>query len=559
MKRLKADRTFSSGIAIGTAFVVMSRGPSIPKLNTEDSEKEISRLKAAINEAKSELIQLSSKNDIFAAHLELVQDEALFSDVCEVIKNNHENAEWALEEVINRYSEIFAGLEDEYMRARGADIQDVGKRLQNALLGVNDNPFAGMCEKAIVVARDLTPSDTANMDMNLVKGFITEEGGVTSHVSIIARTAGLPALVGVKDILGVVSDGDEIIMDAKEGVIFISPDPETLSHYRDLQRNYAAEEAKLKELSAMPSVSSDGRKAVFLANVGGLKDISAALSYHAEGVGLFRTEFLYMGGNRLPTEDEQFEVYRQAAGLLGERPLIIRTLDIGGDKELPYFDIGKESNPFLGYRAIRICLNRPDIFKAQLRALLRAGTYGDIRIMYPMIISTEELDAANNLLQECKNELEEEDVEYKKNISVGMMIETPASVLLADRFAKKVGFFSIGTNDLTQYTLAVDRGNKRISGMYDPFHPAVLAAIERVIRSGHAEGIPVGMCGEFAGDKRAFKLLIGMGLDEFSVSARAIPELKAILRSTDAADAETLAARVLACETKAEVMTVINT
>ena len=560
MKTIKVKRTASKGIVMGKAYVVTRPDLSADRSAISDGavEAEVSRYEAAIEAAKGDLADLAKDNAIFGAHLELVQDPTLYDGVLEKIRDEKKNAELALEETVDMFASIFDGMDDEYMRERGADMRDVGKRLMCKLKGVEDNALGNIHEKVIVVARDLAPSDTAVMNLDYVLGFITQEGGVTSHVSIMARNLGLPALVGVEGILDEVSSGDPIAMDAKSGVIIVDPDDATKEEYAAKMEAFIQREKELAEISLLPAETKDGKTVELCANVGNIEDIKNALTHHIDGVGLFRTEFLYMENDHFPTEEEQFAVYKEAAELLEGREIIIRTLDIGGDKELSYFDFGEEDNPFLGYRAIRICLDREDVFKTQLRALLRAGAYGNIRIMYPMIISLEELDRANELLEICKSELRAEGKAFNENIGEGKRIETPASVTLAEECAKKVGFFSIGTNDLTQYTLAVDRGNKKISSMYTPFHPAVLRNIKRTIDAGHAAGIKVGMCGEFASDPRALKVLLGFGLDEFSMSGAAVSEVKAELRSSSYAEAKELADKVAECAYIRDIEALLN-
>lgn len=549
MKTINVKRTASKGVVMGKAYVVKRPDLSADRSMIADSavDAEVARYEAAIEAAKADLAELAETNAIFGAHLELVQDPTLYDGVIEKIRDEKKNAELSLEETVDMFAAIFESMDDEYMRERGADMKDVGKRLMCKLKGVEDNALTGIREKVIVVAKDLAPSDTAVMNLDYVLGFITQEGGVTSHVSIMARNLNLPALVGVEGIMDEVSSGDQIAMDAKNGTIIVNPDEEARAEYSAKMEAFAKREKELAEISLLPAETLDGKTVELFANVGNIEDIKNALPHHIDGIGLFRTEFLYMENDHFPTEDEQFVVYKEAAELLEGKEVIIRTLDIGGDKELSYFDFGEEENPFLGYRAIRICLDKEDVFKTQLRALLRASAYGNIRIMYPMIISVEELDRANELLAICKDELRAEGKAFNEDIVVGMMIETPASVVCAEDFASRVGFFSIGTNDLTQYTLAVDRGNKKISNMYNSFHPAVLRNIKRTIEAGHAAGIKVGMCGEFASDPKALKILLGFGLDEFSMSAGAVSEVKAELRSTTYEAAKELSEKVAKC------------
>lgn len=558
MQKLNAARCFTSGIALAPAFVVKEQSYAAAHTPAQDQDAEQSRFQNAVQSVAEELTVLAERDEIFAAHLELVQDPSIAEEVAAAITDEGKNAEWAVEDVIASYAALFDQMEDEYMRARGADIRDIGKRLLLKLKGLDDNRLSGIRQSCIIIAKDLTPSDTANMDLSLVSGFITEEGGVTSHVAIMAKSMGIPALVGVSGILEAVRDGDFIAMDAASGEIVVSPDAQTLTRYRTALEQQAQYQALLKTAVGLPAQTKDGREVALYANVGGLVDIDRALGCGAMGVGLFRTEFLYMENTHFPTEEEQYAVYAEAARRMGERELIVRTLDIGGDKQLPYFTFDAEENPFLGYRAIRLCLGDHAMFKTQLRALLRAAACGNLRIMYPMMVCMEELNEAQALLAECKAELRAEGTTFNENVKVGMMIETPASVLMADRFARHVDFFSIGTNDLTQYVLAADRGNRKLSYLYDTFRPAVLRAIQTTISAGHAAGIPVGMCGEFASDPKAFPLLLGMGLDEFSVSAARIPELKLRLQSLTAADVQQLAQTALACDTTADVMACLN-
>ncbi|MDF2590170.1 MAG: phosphoenolpyruvate-protein phosphotransferase PtsI, partial [Anaerocolumna sp.] len=435
-----------------------------------------------------------------------------------------------LDSTANEFIMIFETMEDEYMRERAADIKDIRTRLLCALKGINLSSLQNITEKVILVADDLAPSDTAVLNLDYILGFITKEGGVTSHVSIMAKGLGLPALVGVNSIMNEVTNGDFLIMDAKSGNIIINPDEKTIKEYQGLQEEYERKQNELAKESNLPAVTLDGRSVHLCANVGSIYDIKQAIKHGIDGVGLFRSEFLYMENNHFPTEEEQFKAYQEAAILVGKE-LTIRTLDIGGDKSLSYYEFEKEENPFLGWRAIRISLELKDMFKTQLRAILRASAFGTIRIMFPMIISMEELRTAKEILNECKLELTEESIAFDTNIQVGMMMETPASVLCAEDFAKEVDFFSIGTNDLTQYMLAVDRGNKKIANMYNSFHPAVLKSIKHIIKAGHNNNIKVGMCGEFACDERAIPVLLGLGLDEFSMSAMEIANVKHNIRN----------------------------
>lgn len=558
MKAIKVEKTASKGIAIGKTFLV--RKPEL-KISTgiiqeEAIPGELKKYDSAVGLAAADLEALASTSAIFSAHLEMVKDIALYESVTAKIKNRY-NAEAALMEASTEFIQIFESMDDDYMRERAADVKDVSYRLLCVLQGVTVNPFEGIAEPVILVAEDLTPSDTANLNLKYVLGFITRDGGVTSHVSIMAKSLGLPALVGVRDILKEVREGDTVILDAGQGDIIINPQEEVIENYRNLKTAFEKRQSELAGMTGLPAVTRDGKEVLLCANAGNIKDIRNALQYNVDGIGLFRSEFLYMENSHFPTEEEQFLVYREAAGLCGKE-LTIRTLDIGGDKELPYYVFEKEENPFLGWRAIRISLELKDMFKAQLRAILRASAFGHVRIMFPMIISLEELRMAKAAAEECKQELKKENIPFDETIQLGMMIETPASVILAGEFAGEADFFSIGTNDLTQYVLAVDRGNKRIAGMYNSFHPSVLQSIKQVIRAGHDKHIKVGMCGEFASDERAVKLLLGLGLDEFSMSSVEIPNVKNIIRNTSYDEAVELADKALGQSTLAEIYGILG-
>ncbi|MBS5079286.1 MAG: phosphoenolpyruvate--protein phosphotransferase [Clostridiales bacterium] len=557
MKTIQVEKTSSKGIVMGRVFRKEDQDLSPECYAADNAVSEAEKYRAAVDEVINELEPLAAESDIFAAHLELAKDIALMEGVLDKIENGKENAQMALAHTAEEYCAIFECMEDEYMRERAADIKDIRNRLMRKLKGIPDDDYDGIREKVILVASDLAPSDTAKLNLDYILGFITELGGVTSHVSIMARSLGLPALVGVKGILEQASSGDFVIMDASEGCIIVDPDREQIEEYQEKAEAFARRQKELESLSHLPAVTSDGRSVKVCANVGSIEDVKNAIKNHIDGIGLFRSEFLYMENSHFPTEEEQFAVYKEAAELV-KSELIIRTLDIGGDKELPYYEFEKEENPFLGWRAIRISLEMEDMFKDQLRALLRASAFGDIRIMYPMIISMEELNKANELLEVCKLELKAEGVAYKEDIKVGMMIETPASVMCVEEFAAHVDFFSIGTNDLTQYILAVDRGNKKIASRYNTFHPAVLKAIQRIIQAGHAHQIPVGMCGEFASDEKATEMLLGMGLDEFSISAGEVANIKNVIRNSSYEEAKQTACKAVSVYTIQDVMDAIQ-
>lgn len=559
MKTLTVEKTASKGFAMGQAFVVKKHNLNAEtyRIHPEEVDAEIAKYQNAVQDAATQLEELAKTTDIFAAHLEMVQDPALSEGVTNKITSELQNVQFALDNTAEEFAAIFDSMEDEYMKERGADVRDVRDRLMRSLKGITQDGFEGIRDKVILVASDLTPSDTSNINLDYVLGFATELGGVTSHVSIIARNLELPALVGVKRLMEEVKSHDYLILDASAGKIIVNPDEETIHKYKVLDEEYQKHKREMEALNSLPATTIDGRTVKVYANVGNLEDAQKAAARGIEGIGLFRSEFLYMDNTHFPTEEEQFEVYKQAAVLCPEE-LIIRTLDIGGDKSLPYYAFDEEENPFLGWRAIRISLDLEDVFKAQLRAILRASAFGKVKIMYPMIISVEELVKANAILTDCKNELTKEGIAFDPNIKVGIMIETPAAVLCIENFAKHVDFFSIGTNDLTQYVLAVDRGNKKIAKLYDSFHPAVVQSIKRIIDAGHAQGIEVGMCGEFAGDENATTLLLGLGLDEFSMSVGATATIKNIIRSSSYEKAKECAENATSVYTTQEVKDILN-
>lgn len=558
MQKIRTEQRTSKGIAVGKVFVVKLPDLTAEKKEIREGERaeEKKRFRRAAEHVQNALRPLARENPIFAAHLDMAEDETLTQGVEEKISEG-KSAQWALEEQMEETCSLLESLEDAYLRERAADVRDVCRRMMAFLKGVESNPFQNIRENVILFAEELNPSDTAKMDFRYIKGMVTEKGGNTSHVAILARSMEIPALLGMDGILNMIEKEQEIILDGNEGVLVLSPDEQTCRDYMKKQESEQELKRKLKEMNRLPAVTTDGHKVHLYANVGSLKDIALAKKHGAEGIGLFRSEFLYMESNRFPTEQEQFEIYKKAAEIL-KKPITIRTLDIGGDKALPYYQFEKEENPFLGWRAIRFCLDMRDVFKTQLKALLRAAAYGEIRIMYPMIVSVEEFRTANRLLEECKQELKERGVLFRESISTGIMVETPAAVWMAEELAKEVDFFSIGTNDLTQYILAADRGNRKLTKLYDPFHPAVLQAVAKVIEAGHKEGKEVGMCGEFAGDERAVPLLIGMGLDEFSMVSTEIAAVRYQVRGLSAKQMKHLAERVLAAGTVKEVKNLLE-
>lgn len=522
----------AAGIAAGTAFVFERRASTAPSAATGDPTAEKARFHAALEQAKRELGILAVENDIFAAHLEMADDPMLSEQVEERISEHCFSAERALNEVCEEVSGMLAALDDERLSGRADDVRDVCGRIRRILTGETaENPFAGLAPGTIVVAEDLVPSDTALMDFSRIAGIVTARGSVTSHVCIIARAKGIAAIVGASECMLEIKTGDKLIINGETGEIIISPDAETERRYLSLIASRRQHGVHCLKGAHTPAVTRGGRRIAVLGNAGNVEEVRAALDAGAEGIGLFRSEFLYMqsrGG--FPDEPTQFEAYRHAAELCGERPLIIRTLDIGGDKVLPYIDFGHEENPFLGWRAIRISLSMHDMFRTQLRALLRASVFGNLRIMFPMITSVGEFRQAKAAVQACMAELDMEKTAYNPGIELGVMIETPAAVMVADLLAEEAQFFSIGTNDLTQYVMAADRGNPRVAHLYDPSDTAVRRAVAMTLAAARNAGIEAGMCGELAADPEATAWLLEAGLEEFSVSAPAVAPLKERIR-----------------------------
>ena len=558
MNRIDVKKTSSKGIVLGKVFVAEEQDLTPEQYTPVNTEEEIAAYDQAVSAVVADLEPLAETSDIFAGHLELAKDFALRDGVVTRICTGGRNVQAALHETAEEYRAVFEMMDDAYMRERAADVGDIRNQIMAKLKHITASGFEGIHEPVILMARDLAPSDTAKLDMQYILGFITELGGVTSHVSIMARGMGIPALVGVTDVMSQIHSGDFVIMDASAGCIFADPDEATIAEYRQKAERFSQMQRQLEESSALPTTTTDGRTLEVCANVGNLENVEAALQYRIDGVGLFRSEFLYMESDHFPTEEEQFRVYSKAAQLMGDRELTVRTLDIGGDKGLDYFEFPQEENPFLGYRAIRIGLDHTQILKTQLRALLRASAFGNIRIMFPMIISVEEVLQARALLDQCREELRREGIAFCETVPAGVMIQTPAAVMMAEELAEITDFFSIGTNDLTQYVLAVDRGNQKIAALYNTYHPAVLRAIAHTIRAGHKYGRKVGMCGEFASDQKAAPLLLGLGLDEFSVSAGEAAAVKYQLRHASYAASQELAAKVLRQRTAADVMQLLE-
>lgn len=553
----------SRGVAVGNVYRYIQEEIVIPDYTVAEDkvEEEIGKFAAAMAATLKQLDTIRQKAleemgpeeaAIFEAHMQIAQDPSLSDGIKSLVESSHTNVVAATAQTIETFANIFLGMEDAYMRERGADIKDIGDRLMRNMLGMNPRGLSHISGEVILVAQDLAPSDTASLDKNVVKGIVTAAGGPTSHAAIMARTLEIPAVMGVGDIESFI-DGDKAVVLGTDGIVEINPSDADWAEYTNQAGAFQEELKRLRQSANLEATTTDGYYVELFGNIGKAKDAKNALTMGAQGIGLYRTEFLYMENDELPAEDVQFEEYKKVAQDMKGKPVIIRTMDIGGDKELKCLDLPSEMNPFLGYRAIRISLNRPDIFKVQLRALLRASAFGDIHIMYPMIASVEEVKQANAMLDECKEELTAEGKEFNKDIKVGIMIEVPAAAVISPILAKYVDFFSIGTNDLCQYTLAVDRMNEAIGSLYQPLHPGVLRLIKHVIDASHEQGKFTGMCGELASDPVATMILLGLGLDEFSMTASSIPLIKNILRSVSKAECEEVANKALTMDTAEEI------
>ncbi len=552
----------SPGIAIGKAFLYKEANLEILEKSILSKEEELERLIKGREIAKKQLEEIKEstlkklgkdKADIFEGHITLLEDEELFSEIESKISDKKCTAEFALNEAIDEYANMLANLEDAYFKERAGDLRDIGRRWLYGVINAQIVDLSKLEPETIIVARELNPSDTAQINLENVLAFITEIGGKTAHSSIMARSLELPAVVGVGAVLENLEDNQILIVDALKGEVIVDPDEETLKIYREKREDFLKEKEELKALKDKEAISKDGTEVDVWGNIGSPNDLKGIISNGGFGIGLYRTEFLFMEKDSFPTEDEQFEAYKTVAEGLKGYPVTIRTMDIGGDKSLPYMELPQEDNPFLGWRAIRVCLDRQEILKTQFRALLRASKYGQIKVMLPMIMDIEEIRKARAIFENCKKELREEGIEFDEKIMLGIMVETPAVAFRAKYFAKECDFFSIGTNDLTQYTLAVDRGNEKISNLYDTYNPAVLQAIKMLIDGAHEGGIKISMCGEFAGDENAVAILFGMGLDAFSMSGISIPRVKRILMKLDKKECENLVERILLLSTAKEI------
>jgi len=565
--RLLEGIAASSGIAIAKAYCLVEPDLTFTEKPIEDVQKEIERFQSALSIAKGELEAIREIADkelgadeaaIFNAHVLVLNDPELIAPIEDKIKTEKVNAEHALKETTDMFITMFEQMDNEYMQERAADIRDVTKRVMSHLLGVKIVSPSTISEEVIIIAEDLTPSDTAQLNRKFVKGFTTDIGGRTSHSAIMARSLEIPAVVGTKDSTTLIQDGDIVIVDGLSGKIHINPTAEVIAQYEAEQQKFEEQKAEWAKLVNEDTISADGHQVELAANIGTPEDLEGVINNGGEGIGLYRTEFLYMGRDQLPTEEEQFVAYKKVLEGMEGKPVVVRTLDVGGDKELPYLNLPTEMNPFLGFRAIRLCLEEQDIFRTQLRALLRASSFGNLKVMFPMIATLEEFREAKAILEEEKEMLLANGVVISEDIEVGIMVEIPSTAILADQFAKEVDFFSIGTNDLIQYTMAADRMNERVSYLYQPCNPAILRLVKMVIDAAHKEGKWAGMCGEMAGDEIAVPLLLGLGLDEFSMSATSILKARAQIRQLTKSDMVELAAEALQMGTAEEVVQAVT-
>ncbi|HDR1205798.1 TPA: phosphoenolpyruvate-protein phosphotransferase PtsI [Pasteurella multocida] len=554
----------SPGIVFGKALVLKEEKIvlDMQKISESQIDSEIARFyqgrKAAVEQLSAIRDRAAKtlgeeKAAIFEGHLMILEDEELEEEIIDYLRTNKVNAGVAASKIIDQQVTMLSEIDDEYLRERAGDIRDIGNRLIKNILGMHIVDLGDINEEAILVAYDLTPSETAQLNLDKVLGFITDIGGRTSHTSIMARSLELPAIVGTNDVTSQVNTGDYLILDAVNNEVYVNPSQDEITRLKVLQQKLLEEKAELAKLKDLPALTLDGHRVDVVANIGTIRDVDGADRNGAEGVGLYRTEFLFMDREQLPTEEEQFVAYKDVVEAMNGRLVILRTMDIGGDKELPYLNLPKEMNPFLGWRAIRIALDRREILNAQLRAVLRASAFGKLAVMFPMIISVEEIRELKSVIETLKQELRNEGKAFDESIQIGVMVETPSAAVNAKFLAKEVDFFSIGTNDLTQYTLAVDRGNELISHLYNPMSPSVLSLIKQVIDASHAEGKWTGMCGELAGDEKAAVLLLGMGLDEFSMSAISVPRIKKLIRNVNYEDTKALAVKALQQPTAVEI------
>ena len=557
----------SEGIGIGTVVLIEEHEINIETKRVEETGAEIERLQNAIEKFVADTNVMAEKMDItvgkkdadiLRGHIQMLQDPMIEEQISALIISEKITAEMAVEQVLEQTAEMFSQIPDELLQQRATDFRDIKTRMLKILLGIEDVDISQVPAGTVIVARDLTPSMTAGINPENIEGILTEVGGRTSHSAILARAMEVPAVLSIENICSIAKNGDKVVLDGTSGEAILNPDDETVEKFKKMYSDYQNEKALLKEYAGKPSQTKDGVKVELVCNIGKPADANKAVECDGEGIGLFRTAFLFMDRDSMPTEEEQFEAYKEVAEKMKGKPVIIRTLDIGGDKDVPYLGLEHEDNPFLGFRAIRYCLQRKDIYDIQLKALLRASAFGKIKIMVPLVTGVDELRQVKAMIKDIMAELDKEGVAYNKNIEVGVMMETPAACMMADALAKEAAFFSIGTNDLTGYTMAVDRGNAKVAYLYSTYNPAVLRAIKRIIECGKKEGIMVGMCGEAAADSKLIPLLLAFGLDEFSVSATSVLKTRKTISDCTMDECKALADKVMACVTEEEVLEILG-
>ncbi|MEI3322599.1 MAG: phosphoenolpyruvate--protein phosphotransferase [Eubacterium sp.] len=557
----------SEGIGIGKVVLIEEHDLTVEKKSVTDTDAELKRLQEAIEKFVSITNEMADKMektvgeqdaDILRGHIIMLQDPMIEEQISALMISEKISAEMALEQVLDQTAEMFAAVPDELIQQRATDLMDIKSRMLKILMGIEEVDISQVPANTVLVARDLTPSMTAGINPANIAGILTEVGGRTSHSAILARAMEIPAVLSIEGICGIVKNGDTVVLDGSKGEAIVNPDEATVKEFEKKFADYAAEKELLKAYKGKPSQTKDGVKVELVSNIGKPEDADKVVECDGEGIGLFRTEFLFMDRDSVPTEEEQFEAYKKVAETMKGKPVIIRTLDIGGDKAIPYLGLETEENPFLGFRAIRFCLKRRDIYEVQLRALLRASAFGDIKIMVPLVTGVDELRAVKVILEDIKRQLDKDGIAYNKDVKVGVMMETPAACMMADALAKEADFFSIGTNDLTGYTMAVDRGNAKVAYLYSTYNPAVLRAIKRIIECGKAEGIMVGMCGEAAADPKLIPLLLAFGLDEFSVSATSVLKTRKTISDCSIDECKALAEKVMKCVTEEEVLELLK-
>lgn len=557
----------SEGIGIGTVVLIEEHELNIETKRVEETGAEIERLQSAIEKFVADTNVMAEKMDvtvgkkdadILRGHIQMLQDPMIEEQISALIISEKITAEMAVDQVLEQTAELFSQIPDELLQQRATDFRDIKTRMLKILMGIEDVDISQVPAGTVIVARDLTPSMTAGINPENIEGILTEVGGRTSHSAILARAMEVPAVLSIENICSIAKNGDKVVLDGTSGEAILNPDDETVEKFKKMYSEYQNEKALLKEYAGKPSQTKDGVKVELVCNIGKPADANKAVECDGEGIGLFRTEFLFMDRDSMPTEEEQFEAYKEVAEKMKGKPVIIRTLDIGGDKDVPYLGLEHEDNPFLGFRAIRYCLQRKDIYEIQLKALLRASAFGKIKIMVPLVTGVDELRQVKAMIKDIMAELDKEGVTYNKNIEVGVMMETPAACMMADALAKEAAFFSIGTNDLTGYTMAVDRGNAKVAYLYSTYNPAVLRSIKRIIECGKKEGIMVGMCGEAAADSKLIPLLLAFGLDEFSVSATSVLKTRKAISDCTMDECKALADKVMACVTEEEVLEILG-